>query len=1638
LVVGLAVFGLAVASFLQVAWAEKVLLPAQPPVVVQPVAPIAPGGPFIPGPGGPGGPGGPAADPTEFGEGISLPKDNQLSSKIEAAHDYIATEDWKQATELLQHLIEIPADVFAQLPRKAADGKETKIWTSVRGEAKRILATLPRKGMEFYKLTYGPTAEELLKKARETGDPTKLAEVMRRFLYTDSGGEAANLLATYYLDRADYTASALCFKRLIERDGLGKIEKNVLFKAAYAFHQVGDQKNEDEAWKELSTRGGAVRLGSKNQSVEELQKFVGSLVRTINEYNRLTWPIFGGNSSRNGKAEGDTAFMEARWRAALASFEATKEKVKSASDYLVEKQQPLLSSFYPITATATKDGQRIPLVIFRSYSGLSAYNVKTGQRIWDARSWWSLDSLYRSTGKVQYAISWSDYYFSPNNKTRPSIFFDNSTVGAISSDNTLVYVVDDLAVPPPPAQGNIRPGGQPGAANNPMGEMMESSRLQAFNVATGKLVWEQGASKDGAAELKDSYFLGPPLPIAGKVYALIEKQQELKLAELEAASGKLLKLQPLATTKDKMTTDINRRINAAHLSYGEGMLICPTNAGAVLCIDVLENSLVWAYPYQETRAPDPNAPGVAPGIGRKVPPGGIGIGPDGRPLKPVATDGWRSTAPIIQGGKVYFTAPDAQSIHCINLADGSRVWSHRRTEDDLYMGGVYGNKVLIVGRRSVRALDALKGEVLWTVPTGMPSGMGICSDNIYYLPLREGLESKEPEIFALDIERGALHAHTKSRKKEVPGNLLFFEGDVISQTTAEVAVYPQLRVKLAQIDERIAKDGSDPIGLVERGELRLDKGDLPGAVEDLNKALQQPNIPKDLVAKAEEKLFETLTDFLQRDFNAAEKYLDTYKKLCVVKVPEDATPEVKAEKAAEQRRRQANYLCLVAKGREAQRRLVEAFEHYQEFAAFAGTEERITVVDEPAVQAAPDVWTQGRITAMMRNATEAERRPLEAKVQEKWEAMKKTATLADLRKFVAVFGAQFPAGKEARLALADKLIQSKEPDAMLDAERHLNLLRGKGEDRNLVGRATECLARLATEKGLLDDAAYFYDILGRQYGDVVIGDSTGADIFNELATDKRLLLQMDRVGKIPVAKNWKVTEDRNSYPTQGNTYLFEHVGENLPFFERWQLAMRMDINELKLIDKLGTEEKREERIIRKLDQQTYIQNIAIQLQQHANNQRNYNQPRLGFQSLGHLTVMQLGPMVYAIDPVTKRVLWEKNLLAGLPATGTGSSGSKPPIGVPVGISFGTDPDGTPTVQFQEGFIQRLGAPALLDSGVVCLQMRDALMAVDPITGRTLWTRGDVRSSARIFCDDGHVFIVEMGPTGNPAATRVLRLADGVTVPKLPDFSGIYGKKSRMVGRNILYVEPGPAGGQVAKLYDPLKGEDVWSQTLTTGAIVLQSMAPDLFGAIEFDPATPAEGKLTVTNLRDRKLVLNSKVETRHVEKMLSIALHTDGKDYYILCNGPMNPALARFGGVVQPPIMLNQGMRALAVNGFVYAFNGETGQRRWFNRIEDQMLILDRFEDMPLMLFASRYNRFAKGAGMQVINVLEVWTINKGTGKLIYGNNSDATEDRKDSKFQPLPQGMNFHQLHINPAEGKVEFVGYNMKIVYQVDVEAK
>src|SRR5205823_2009109 len=125
------------------------------------------------------------------------------------------------------------------------------------------------------------------------------------------------------------------------------------------------------------------------------------------------------------------------------------------------------------------------------------------------------------------------------------------------------------------------------------------SRLVAINLEAGKIDWERGDPQHDSSELANSYFLGPPLPLAGKLYVLTEKAAELRLVCLEPGEGKPLWTQTLATAKDKLLVDVARRINAVHLAYSNGILVCPNNAGAVLGIDLLSRSLRCAFPYRE-------------------------------------------------------------------------------------------------------------------------------------------------------------------------------------------------------------------------------------------------------------------------------------------------------------------------------------------------------------------------------------------------------------------------------------------------------------------------------------------------------------------------------------------------------------------------------------------------------------------------------------------------------------------------------------------------------------------------------------------------------------------------------------------------------------------------------------------------------------------------------------------------------------------------------------------------------------------------------------------------------------------------------------------------------------------------------
>ena len=168
---------------------------------------------------------------------------------------------------------------------------------------------------------------------------------------------------------------------------------------------------------------------------------------------------------------------------------------------------------------------------------------------------------------------------------------------------------------------------------------------------------------------------------------------------------------------------------------------------------------------------------------RGLPPGWI-WGPDGRPVNRSSTQAqWKVTAPVIQDGKVVFTAPDARSrpLHqpARRLAGVEAAAARRRP----VLAGVYNGKVLIVGKKRVPRPEPDQGRN--PVEAGDRHALRPGHRQRQHLLPAAARPPHDQRAGNLRHRHGQGHRprpHARRATKEVPGNLIFYEGDVVSQT----------------------------------------------------------------------------------------------------------------------------------------------------------------------------------------------------------------------------------------------------------------------------------------------------------------------------------------------------------------------------------------------------------------------------------------------------------------------------------------------------------------------------------------------------------------------------------------------------------------------------------------------------------------------------------------------------------------------------------------------------------------------------------------------------------------------------------------------------------------------------------------
>jgi hypothetical protein len=670
-----------------------------------------------------------AAGPGEL-SAVKFVESPEWRRVLNVGRDCIKDGDWKQAAEALQAVLEEKKDHYVKmLERDPADAKKEIVrWTSVKYEANRLLGTMPAKGLEVYESTYGINARTLLDEAKKKSDRALLHQVAMRYRHTKAGAEA-------------YQALAKALEVARPRD-----------------------------WP--SWRGNVTNSGQADGGMPQLDKKFWSR------------PIFKDKLDGLGGEDSDQPALD-HVQAAIKQVSDLKQPVLPGSFPIVSQGIVVYRTPRDIRAVALKEREE------RDAFTKQVFKYKQGAIIWKTlpcdRTLSRLFELQKTKFKTE---EWINAYQQVPGYT--SFLYDNTVLGVLSTDEHRVYMIDDLSVPPISNMFQFWVWNQPQFNPQDMKPFLMSNELHAYDLLTGKRVWDLTSD---LLEFKNSHFLGQPLTIGGKLYVLNEQNKginggiqpgkqfgddsDLRLVCIDPnkinADGKptIEFIQELARVKppDRFVQDPRRRVNTVQLAFADGILVCPTNAGDVFGIDLFTRHLAWSYPYREEAAPQvllgnmPNLPFPAPA------------------KPPAVISKWKSAPPALQDGKIVFTAPDADSVHCIDLKSGMPLWRKPRLQGDLHLAGVFDGRVVIVSDKRIRALALKDGSELWSLAIEeLPSGQGAASKGMYYLPLTN-------TVVAVDLAKGQI----KARQAGVaPGNLVLHGNLVLSQTATEIVAYPTL------------------------------------------------------------------------------------------------------------------------------------------------------------------------------------------------------------------------------------------------------------------------------------------------------------------------------------------------------------------------------------------------------------------------------------------------------------------------------------------------------------------------------------------------------------------------------------------------------------------------------------------------------------------------------------------------------------------------------------------------------------------------------------------------------------------------------------------------------------------------------
>ncbi len=1565
---------------------------------------------------------------------------------------YVADREAGQRLARARQLIEEGqfAPALRVLDAILADGEDRSfqpeigrpLYLSLRIEAQRLLGLLPEEGRRAYELLVGNEARRELEEAVAAGEPGRLEQIARRYLPSAAGQEAALLLGAHLLDSGRPLAAAIVLSALREHDHERRFEPVLSLRIAHSWLLAGMPQEARGALQQMKppregfdTLGGLEYAGRRLPPLDHAHgKSIDNLLAALSELTPAApsaspeagdWPLFRGdvrrNASTGGNAStaGDVPWLRSQWRVQSAKTSAVRNAITTLDTAYRKERLSVLPTGHPLVVGDT--------LLARTTGELLALDIQSGAVRWSVPLTDAADDLMTAPGG-QPADS------SAILRGIDERVWNDLTYGTLASDGRCVYLVEDVGLVHGLAAERmvVRPDG---SRRLDAGWPGENNRLTAYDLRTGKFRWEIGGPRgDFQLDLAGAYFLGPPLPLAGKLYVVAEADERIALLALDPASGNLLERFPLATLDQAETNPRavaayvqalpgrpSRRLSGASPAYSAGVMVCPTSWNSFTAVDVRSGAILWSYrPMRLDETSRGNVNVLFVGLAQ--PPADLDDA-----LR--RDDRWADCSATIAGDRVLVTPRTGDRLLCLDLRTGRLLWEAPRG-DAQYVAGVHVGELhvgeslrdsqtrlgetrpravdgtrsvpttvaLLVGRSSVRGLRMSDGQPAWQPvplpPGARPSGRGYFSDGRYYLPLTSA------EVAVIDPAAGRLSHRASSVDGRVPGNLVCSKEYVVSQNANGVECFPRLDIALKAAALHVAKQPNDPATLAEHGRMLLARGDYAQAIGQLRRALE---LGRDDAVRA--TLCDAVLQALEADFAAhrqtAAELADVFK----------------------QAGQHSAYLRALATGLQRAGERLAALDTLLELIADQATVAHAARVRDElqpvtaTLYSRTDAWLRGQLADLRGACTPEELAEVDRRIANRLDKAIQGKDARTLWQWLRVLG-DHAAAAAARQALLTQYLdpstgkllpkvavslretegisRSEMPTLVrpLDVERLL-LETQADPDAARSRAAAAALAKMLVAQSRPEEAAIFYRRLNGEWADAAcLAGKTGRQLFAELPSDSPVRRVLNAPGAWPQGVVERQTQSGARARAQSAWPLNVETTNNGLFDElRLEITSANPSQKLVARDAAGAERWSVEL------KTPEVASLGLS-------------PQVVRAKLdGHLLFAWQGNRVVAIDTLAGQgqrpeILWTKDLTTTFPGLEGGKSQQQRVLifagGVPV---FTADAYGRPMAEIGP-----------VTGRMICYQSLRTLTAVDPSSGAALWSRHDVPQGCELLGDDEVILAV---PRDSTTAT-VYRAADGRELGRceVPD------KRDRVavLGRHVA-TWTGDDERQTLRLLDPWRGRDVWTREFPAGsklsrigpqAASARGLGSQETGVPEVGVLEP-QGNFAVLSLADGRPRVSARLKPP--ANLLDIhVLRSDDRYLLLAKQTPPAPAAAADKPAERIMYPLTLGGQAELVSGTLYGLDRATGAVRWEHSIEQRGIDLSQAAHWPILVLAERV--YYQGEKVPRRYEMKVTCLDRRDGRTVF----EETSPLAGSQLQVVPDASS-HSIEVRTGNSFTRLV---------------